>query len=164
MDCQRTEVSAEVNTVYGLKLISQAGNPKHLAETFKIKDISKSCFNITDQTVKDHLWFWSWTFVALMSSNINTVRCGGARVLRVLQSLGQDSVGRPHHLHRVPAEQSPFIVDQLSPETSVGSDEGSLLQNLLVSLTEAEAFKPADTETRTKNQRDQNHLCVQNHL
>lgn len=72
----------------------------------------------------------------LSRSVVDTVRrCSSARVLQILQSLGQHLTRRPPHAHRVPAEQSLLIVDQLPPETSVGSDEGSLLQNLLKSLT-----------------------------
>lgn len=83
-------------------------------------------------------------------SDVDTVRC---RVLRVQLSFGQDSAGRPHHPHCVPAEQGVLMIHQLPPETSVGSNERTLLQNEFMSLTEAEALKPEEnTETRTDSE------------
>lgn len=76
-------------------------------------------------------------------SDVDAVHHCAVCVLAVLQSFRQDAAGRPNHPDRVPAKQGPLIVHQLSPESCVGSDKGSLIQNLLKSPPQAETLKPA---------------------
>lgn len=79
-----------------------------------------------------------------MPSHVDTVWCWRVQVSLELR---QDSSQRPHHRNRCPLEKLLLVVDELEPEACVDPDELPTLHDHRECFTEAETFRPVDTQS-----------------